>query len=76
MESAATIPSVGRLQTEAAGAKPPLPRAPKGQGSKNPLLLEREGHPYEIFFHALATARDATNFFGGLDDRRCNAFVR
>ena len=40
----------GRLQGEAAGAKPPLPRTPEGKKSKNPACWPREGHPYQSFF--------------------------
>jgi ParB family chromosome partitioning protein len=75
VESAATLPPVCRLQAEAAGTKPPLPRAPEGKQSKNPACQQREGHPYQVFFCAPATALDATTFSGGPADHHCSAFV-
>jgi len=75
VEGAATLPPICRLQAEAAGTKPPLPRAPEGKQSKNSACQQREGYPYQVFFRAPATDLDATTFSGGLADHRCSAFV-
>src|SRR5439155_24853363 len=60
VEGWATLPPVPGRQAEAAGSKPPLPRAPEGRTrTKNRRRQWREGHPYQIFFRAPATVRAA-----------------
>jgi len=76
VEGAATLPSVPERPAEAAGPEPPLPGAPEGTTSARKRCRHRcEGHPYEIFFRAAATARDAMWSLITPGGRRCNAFV-
>jgi hypothetical protein len=76
VEGAAALPSFSERQAAAAGSKPPLPGAPKGPAStRNRRYQRREGHPYEIFFPALATAPAAMSSSTGAGDRRSSGFV-
>ena len=76
VEGAATLPPVRERQAEAAGAKPPLPGAPEGTASaRKRCRRRREGHPYQIFFRAPATARAAMRSSTGVGGRPCSGFV-
>jgi len=76
VEGAAALPPVRERQAEAAGAEPPLPGAPEGTASARKRgRRRREGHPYQIFFHAPATARDAMWNLIAPGGRPCSGFV-
>lgn len=47
----------------------------KARNRKTQLASPREGHPYQVFFCAPATALDATPFSGAPGDPRCSVFV-
>jgi hypothetical protein len=78
LEGPTTLPGNGGGQAEAERAKPTLPGAcpeaetlgeTAGSGS-------REGHPYQIFFRAAATAPVATSSLIGAGDLPCNGSAR
>ena len=76
VEGAAPLLPVRERQTEATGAEPPLPGAPKGTASaRKRYRRRREGHPYQIFFRAPATARAAMRSSTGVGGRPCSGFV-
>ena len=76
VEGAAPLPPVRERQAEAAGAEPSLPRAPEGTASaRKRCHCRREGHPYQIFFRAPATARAAMRSSTGVGGRPCSGFV-
>ena len=76
VEGAAPLPPVGERQAEAAGAEPPLPGAPEGTASaRKRCRCRREGHPYQIFFRAPATARAAMRSSTGVGGRPCSGSV-
>lgn len=76
VEGAAPLLPVRERQAEATGAEPPLPGAPKGTASaRKRYRRRREGHPYQFFFRAPATARAAMRSSTGVGGRPCSGFV-
>ena len=76
VEGAATLPPISERQAEATGARPPLSGAPEGPARTPNLCPQRgEGHPYEFFFRAPVTARDAMCSSSATGGRPCNASV-
>ncbi len=76
VEGAAPLPPVGERQAEATGAEPPLPGAPEGTASaRKRCRRRREGHPYQIFFRAPATARAAMRSSTAAGGRPCSGSV-
>lgn len=76
VEGAAPLPPVGERQAEAAGTEPALPGAREGTASaRRRCRRRREGHPYQIFFRAPATARAAMRSSTGVGGRPCSGFV-
>jgi hypothetical protein len=76
VEGAAPLLPVRERQAEATGAEPPLPGAPKGTASaRKRYRRRREGHPYQIFFRAPATARAAMRSSTEVGGRPCSGSV-
>lgn len=76
VEGTAPLLPVRERQAEATGAEPSLPGAPKGTASaRKRYRRRREGHPYQIFFRAPATARAAMRSSTGVGGRPYSGFV-